>query len=94
MFLWLWYSELLGVDADGRSQNCFYATILSTPMMSAWRHPRYSIHTGSEHILFGAFEDSCLPVELPLMPVAFKKIGYQTHAIGKWPVKHYFNAPP
>lgn len=46
---------------------------------------RYSIHTGSEHRLFGASEPSCLPVDLPLMPAAFKAIGYQTHMIGKVP---------
>ena len=36
---------------------------------------RYSIHTGCEHILFGASEPSCVPTTLPLMPHAFKKIG-------------------
>lgn len=45
---------------------------------------RYSIHTGCEHILFGASEPSCLPTEFPIMPEAFKRIGYQTHMAGKW----------
>lgn len=35
---------------------------------------RYSIHTGSEHILFGPFEPSCLPVSLPIMPTPFKAL--------------------
>jgi len=35
---------------------------------------RYSIHTGSEHILVGPFEPSCLPVSLPIMPMPFKAL--------------------
>jgi len=35
---------------------------------------RYSIHTGSEHILVGPFEPSCLPVSLPIMPTPFKAL--------------------
>ena len=65
-------------------QANYYVQPICTPTRAGLMTGRYSIHTGSEHILFGAFEDSCLPLELPLMPVAFKKIGYQTHAIGKW----------
>ena len=30
----------------------------------------------------GADEPSCLPVDFPIMPHAFKKLGYQTHMTG------------
>ena len=72
------------LGASGIRFGNYYVQPICTPTRSGLLTGRYSIHTGSEHILFGAFEDSCLPVDLPLMPAAFKKLGYQTHAIGKW----------
>ena len=61
----------------------YYVQPICTPTRASLLSGRYSIHTGSEHILFGASEPSCLPMSLPLMPLAFKHLGYQTHGIGK-----------
>ena len=73
-----------GLAQRGLTFDNYYVQPICTPTRASLLSGRYSIHTGSEHILFGAFEPSCLPVELPLMPTAFKAIGYQTHMIGKW----------
>jgi arylsulfatase A-like enzyme len=62
----------------------YYVQPICSPTRAVLMTGRYSIHTGCEHILFGASEPSCVPTTLPLMPHAFKKIGYQTHMAGKW----------
>ena len=79
------------LGAAGVRFSNYYVQPICTPTRAGLLTGRYSIHTGSEHILFGAFEDSCLPTGLPLMQDAFQRLGYQTHAIGKWCVGH---APP
>eukprot|EP00039_Didymoeca_costata_P002585 m.61271 g.61271 ORF g.61271 m.61271 type:complete len:595 (+) comp11392_c0_seq1:355-2139(+) len=67
----------------------YYVQPICSPTRSVLLSGRYSIHTGAEHILFGAEEPSCLPTTLPLMPHAFKKLGYQTHMVGKWHLGYY-----
>ena len=69
--------------STGLTFDNYYVQPICTPTRASLLTGRYSIHTGSEHILFGVNEPSCLPTTLPLMPVAFKRLGYQTHGIGK-----------
>jgi arylsulfatase A-like enzyme len=71
------------LSADGIRFANYYVQPICTPTRSVLMSGRYSIHTGCEHILFGADEPSCLPTELPIMPQAFKQLGYQTHMAGK-----------
>ena len=70
--------------ADGLTFSNYYVQPICSPTRASLLSGRYSIHTGSEHKLFGASEPSCLPTEFPLMPRAFKSLGYQVHGIGKW----------
>jgi arylsulfatase A-like enzyme len=70
------------LSAGGVRFSNYYVQPICTPTRSVLMSGRYSIHTGCEHILFGASEPSCLPTEFPIMPEAFKKIGYQTHMAG------------
>lgn len=69
---------------DGVKITNYYTQPICTPTRASLLSGRYSIHTGSEHILFGNSEPSCLPVRLVLMPEAFKQLGYAAHMIGKW----------
>lgn len=62
----------------------YYVQPICSPTRASLLTGRYSIHTGSEHLLWGPSEPSCLPLATPLMPKAFKIIGYQTHMVGKW----------
>ena len=67
----------------GLTFSNYYVQPICSPTRASLLSGRYSIHTGSEHQLFGSFEPSCLPTTLPLMPAAFKALGFQTHMIGK-----------
>jgi arylsulfatase A-like enzyme len=76
------------LSAEGVTFENYYVQPICSPTRASLLSGRYSIHTGSEHRLFGANEPSCLPVSMPLMPRAFKQIGYATHMIGKWVRAH------
>ena len=67
--------------SGGVTFSNYYVQPICTPTRASLLSGRYSIHTGSEHILFGASEPSCLP-QYPLMPAAFKQLGYSTIMIG------------
>jgi arylsulfatase B/arylsulfatase I/J len=71
------------LGADGVRFSNYYVQPICSPTRASLLSGRYSIHTGAEHRLFGADEPSCLPVALPLMPRAFKELGYSTHMVGK-----------
>ena len=85
-----WRMKELGREPDIHTKNIdalsaggirfanYYVQPICTPTRSVLMTGRYSIHTGCEHILFGASEPSCLPVDLPIMPQAFKLLQYQT----------------
>ena len=81
--------ELSSGTAGLRFAN-YYVQPICTPTRSVLMSGRYSIHTGCEHILFGSSEASCLPTYFPIMPQAFKEIGYTTAMVGKWHLG-YFN---
>ena len=70
------------LSADGIRFANYYVQPICTPTRSVLMSGRYSIHTGCEHILFGASEPSCLPVDLPIMPQEFKQLQYQTREDG------------
>ena len=70
--------------ANGVRLANYYVQPICTPTRASLLSGRYSIHTGSEHILFQPAEPSCLPSSYPLLPAAFKVLGYETAMIGKW----------
>jgi len=80
------------ISAAGLRFENYYVQPICTPTRASLLTGRYSIHTGSEHRLFGASEPSCLPVDVPIMPEAFKAIGYQTHMLGKWHLGYVNNS--
>ena len=49
--------------ADGLTFSNYYVQPICSPTRASLLSGRYSIHTGSEHKLFGASEPSCLPTE-------------------------------
>ena len=61
----------------------YYVQPICSPTRASLLSGRYSIHTGAEHRLWGSAEPSCLPTTTPLLPRAFKALGYSTHMVGK-----------
>ena len=78
---------------SGVTFDNYYVQPICTPTRASLLSGRYSIHTGSEHRLFGLDEPSCLPIGMPLMPMAFKALGYQTHMIGKCVTRGFTSQP-
>ena len=76
--------EIDRLTAAGVQFENYYVQPICSPTRASLLSGRYSIHTGAEHRLWGSAEPSCLPVALPLLPRAFKALGYSTHMIGKW----------
>ena len=72
------------LSADGVTLSNYYVQPICSPTRASLLSGRYSIHTGSEHRLWGWSEASCLPIALPLMPRAFKELNYSTAMVGKW----------
>ncbi len=62
----------------------YYVQPICSPTRASLLSGRYSVHTGSEHRLWGSSEPSCLPVRLPLLPRAFQALNYSAHMVGKW----------
>ena len=56
--------DALVASPDSLVFDNYYVQPICTPTRASLLSGRYSIHTGSEHILFGSFEPSCLPVAL------------------------------
>jgi arylsulfatase I/J len=75
--------EIDRLTAAGVQFENYYVQPICSPTRASLLSGRYSIHTGAEHRLWGSAEPSCLPVALPLLPRAFKALGYSTHMVGK-----------
>ncbi|CAN7997353.1 unnamed protein product [Ixodes pacificus] len=74
--------------ADGITLNNYYVSPLCTPSRSTLLSGRHPIHTGMQHdVIYTAYEYA-FPLRFPLMPQFFKKLGYDTHAVGKWHLGH------
>ena len=48
----------------------------------------YPIHTGLQHGVVQVNEDRGIPTNITLLPEYLKRLGYKTHAIGKWHLGH------
>ena len=62
----------------------YYVQHLCTPSRSALMSGLYPIHTGLQHRIIGPTSPYGLPLDLTLIPQDLKKVGYDTHLIGKW----------
>ncbi|XP_047002607.1 arylsulfatase B-like isoform X1 [Schistocerca americana] len=66
-----------------------------TPSRSALLTGRYPITTGMQGYPLRAGESRGVPLSVQLLPEHFKRIGYATHAIGKWHIgSHKSNFTP
>ncbi|XP_047109865.1 arylsulfatase B-like isoform X2 [Schistocerca piceifrons] len=66
-----------------------------TPSRSALLTGRYPITTGMQGYPLRAGEPRGVPLSVQLLPEHFKRIGYATHAIGKWHIgSHKSNFTP
>ena len=48
----------------------------------------YPIHTGLQHGVVQVNEDRGIPANITLLPEYLQRLGYKTHAIGKWHLGH------
>ena len=60
-----------------------YVQPICTPTRSALMTGRYPIHTGRQHGVLWPQEPRGLFTNLTLMPEYLKRLGYQTHMVGK-----------
>ncbi|ESO99548.1 hypothetical protein LOTGIDRAFT_71987, partial [Lottia gigantea] len=61
-----------------------YVLPVCSPSRSAFMSGMYPYKTGLQHIVIGANQNTCLPLDLTTLPQPLKAAGYATHAIGKW----------
>lgn len=65
-----------------------YVQPLCTPTRAALMTGYYPIHTGRQHMFITPQAPLGLYTNFTLMPEFFKKLGYNTHLIGKWHLGH------
>ncbi|XP_065838684.1 arylsulfatase I-like isoform X2 [Oscarella lobularis] len=67
----------------------YYVQPICTPTRSQLLSGRYQIHTGLQCGVIWAPQPNGIPLNDTLLPEKMKKVGYATHAIGKWHVGFY-----
>ncbi|CAL4169582.1 unnamed protein product, partial [Meganyctiphanes norvegica] len=69
---------------NGIILNQSYVMHICTPSRAALLTGHYPIHIGRQHSVIHPLEPTGLTMNATLMPEQFKKMGYSTHAVGKW----------
>ncbi|PVD33638.1 hypothetical protein C0Q70_04896 [Pomacea canaliculata] len=69
---------------NGIILNNSYVQPLCSPSRSAFMSGYFPFHTGLQHDVIGPMQQAYLPANLTTLPEALKKVGYATHAVGKW----------
>lgn len=75
--------------SNGIVLNNYYVSPICTPSRGALLSGRHPIHTGLQYSVIQGEEPYGLPLEFEILPQYLKKLGYSTHAIGKWHIGHY-----
>ncbi|CAL1286142.1 unnamed protein product [Larinioides sclopetarius] len=74
--------DALGLN--GLVLDNYYGEWLCTPSRGAFLTGKYPIRLGLQHSAFNVGEASGLPLKEVILPQQLKKLGYQTHIVGKW----------
>eukprot|EP01084_Bolivina_argentea_P003679 6921_1 len=69
---------------SGLTLNNYYVQHICTPTRSTILSGLYPIHTGLQHYVLDPASPYGLPLEYTSLPQELKKVGYDTHMIGKW----------
>lgn len=64
--------------------NNYYVLPVCSPSRGALMTGLYPIHTGLQHDVIYVTQPWGLPLNKTLLPQHLRKLGYETHAIGKW----------
>ncbi|CAH3038820.1 unnamed protein product [Porites evermanni] len=76
--------NLDGLANSGIILNNYYVQHICTPTRSAIMTGRYPIHTGMQHSVIQISQPYGLGLNETLLPQYLQKLGYATHAVGKW----------
>ncbi|XP_035226431.1 arylsulfatase B-like isoform X8 [Stegodyphus dumicola] len=69
---------------NGIILNNYYVCPICSPSRSALMTGFYPIHTGLQHDVIYVDQPWGLPLSKILLPQYLRKLGYSTHAVGKW----------
>ncbi|KAK7099073.1 arylsulfatase B-like [Littorina saxatilis] len=64
--------------------NDSYVQPVCTPSRNCFMTGFYPFHTGMQHFVILASLPKFVPAKFTFLPQLLKKVGYKTHAIGKW----------
>eukprot|EP01084_Bolivina_argentea_P003676 6916_1 len=69
---------------NGLELNNYYIQHICSPTRSSLMSGRYPIHTGLQHAIISGASPYGLPLDLTIIPQDLKRVGYETHMLGKW----------
>ncbi|GFT08315.1 arylsulfatase B [Trichonephila clavipes] len=76
--------NLNALAQNGVLLNNYYVCPVCSPSRGALMTGLYPIHTGTQHDVIFVDQPWGLPLTHTLLPQHLRKLGYATHAVGKW----------